>query len=60
MGCNRSKVENKSSSLDEETSELIQEYQNILRRKSEPIILKPIFKRRRRPRINSEPINPTE
>jgi hypothetical protein len=58
MGCVKSKktYSKSSSSLDEETTELIEEYQNILRRKSEPIILKPIFKRRRRPRINSEPI----
>jgi hypothetical protein len=60
MGCYRSKVENISSSLDEETTSLIEEYQKILRRKSEPIIHKPIFKRRRRPRTNSEPIDPTE
>ena len=32
MGCNRSKVENKSSSsLDEETTELIEKYENIVK-----------------------------
>ena len=58
MGCSRSKVQNKSSSsLDEETVELIEEYQKIIRRKSEPIIMirRPIIKRRRG-RANSEPI----
>ena len=49
MGCSRSKVQNKSSSsLDEETRELVEEYQKIIRRKSEPIIHRPIIKRRRR------------
>lgn len=62
MGCVKSKniYEKSTSSLDQETTELIEKYQKILRRKSEPIILKPIFKRVRRPRTNSEPINSTE
>jgi len=58
MGCSRSKVQNhSSSSLDGETVELIEEYQKIIisRRKSEPIIRRPIIKRRRG-RANSEPI----
>jgi uncharacterized protein YccT (UPF0319 family) len=59
MGCSRSKVQNKSSSsLDEETRELVEEYQKIIRRKSEPIIIirRPII-RTRRVRANSEPID---
>lgn len=62
MGCKSSRkiYELNEDTLSSETTELIEEYQKILRRKSEPIIHKPIFKQRRRPRTNSEPINSTE
>ena len=54
MGCSKSKIyeveENKS--LSSQTKELIEKYENIQKRRhSTPtIILKPIFKRRRRER----------
>ena len=56
MGCNRfSKIADKSSSsLDEETRELVEKYEKITiskcrsRSNSEPIIHRPIIKRRRR------------
>ena len=60
MCCWDTKVENKSSSssLDEETTELIEAYQKIMRMNSAPIIRRPII-RQLRQRANSDPTDST-
>ena len=54
MGCKSSRkiYEVEENTLSSETKELLEKYENIQkqRRHSDPIILKPIFKRRRRER----------
>ena len=52
MGCKSSKIiDLEENTLSSETTELIEKYENIQKRRhSDPIILKPIFKRRRRER----------
>jgi len=53
MGCKSSRkiYEVEENTLSSETKELLEKYENIQKRRhSDPIILKPIFKRRRRER----------